>query len=241
MVDTAADAVALRIASGIYPVGSVLPSVRALAADLGINPSTVQVVMARLQAVGFVEARPRVGMVVRDYHLYGGIETCRYVFRFAQRLPELAIRMFTDVLATRINLVLGAVTAIARDPRRYDPAPTRQAVQQLELLIATTPDDAVAIARAELHALRLLVAATRNTIDLAVFNSAADIMLDVPDVLRAVYTDTALHAVLWSAFLDTWEAAELDADAVEQLASLVHLRDHDIVERLRVFLGAPAA
>src|SRR5437870_344274 len=84
VVDAAADTIAVRIASGIYPVGSPLPSVRALAADLGINPSTVQVVMARLQTVGFVEPRPRVGMVVRDYHLYGGIETCRYVFRFSQ-------------------------------------------------------------------------------------------------------------------------------------------------------------
>ena len=98
-----------------------LPSVRALSADLGINPSTVQVVMARLQAVGFVEPRARVGMVVRDYHLYGGIETCRYVFRFSQQLPELATRIFADVLTTRVDLVLGAVRAIAGDPRRYAP------------------------------------------------------------------------------------------------------------------------
>jgi GntR family transcriptional regulator, transcriptional repressor for pyruvate dehydrogenase complex len=240
-VEQAADTIALRIVSGGYPVGSLLPSVRGLAAELGINPSTVQVVLARLQALGFVETRVGLGLIVRDHHLYGGIETCRYIFRFAQRLPEQATEMFADVLAARLTVVRQAVTAIVADPRRYDPAPVRRSVEQLALLAVATPDDAAALARAEIHALRLLIAATENRVDLAVFNSISEILLGVPVVLQALYTDTPLHVLVWNAFLTAWESGSLDPAALEVLASGIGVRDRTVVERFRTSLSPSTA
>lgn len=55
-----------RIVSGFYPVGTRLPSCRALARELGSNPSTVDRAIARLAAAGRVRTYPRRGTVVVD-------------------------------------------------------------------------------------------------------------------------------------------------------------------------------
>jgi GntR family transcriptional regulator len=66
LVERVTEQIAFRIASGTYPPGEKMPSVRALARELGINPSTVQVILGRLQETGFVEVNPGVGFVVRE-------------------------------------------------------------------------------------------------------------------------------------------------------------------------------
>ncbi|MDX6739633.1 winged helix-turn-helix domain-containing protein [Actinocorallia sp. A-T 12471] len=53
-----------RIGAGVYTVGSRLPSCRALAAELGTNPSTVDRALHRLAGDGFVRTSPRQGSVV---------------------------------------------------------------------------------------------------------------------------------------------------------------------------------
>ncbi len=53
-----------RIGAGVYTVGSRLPSCRALAAELGTNPSTVDRALHRLAGDGLVRTSPRQGSVV---------------------------------------------------------------------------------------------------------------------------------------------------------------------------------
>ncbi|MCD0452066.1 GntR family transcriptional regulator [Actinocorallia sp. API 0066] len=53
-----------RIAAGVYPVGARLPSCRAVAAELGTNPSTVDRALHRLAGDGLVRTSPRQGSVV---------------------------------------------------------------------------------------------------------------------------------------------------------------------------------
>lgn len=43
-----------RIVSGLYPLGSRMPSVRELAAQAGVNPNTMQRALAQLEADGLV-------------------------------------------------------------------------------------------------------------------------------------------------------------------------------------------
>ena len=53
------------LASGELREGDLFPSVRVLAQDLKISPTTAHKVMARLKDLGFLASRPGVGMVVR--------------------------------------------------------------------------------------------------------------------------------------------------------------------------------
>ena len=54
------------IASGRFEPGDRLPSVRAIAIQLGINPMTVSTAYSMLEQVGVVVRRPGIGMVVSD-------------------------------------------------------------------------------------------------------------------------------------------------------------------------------
>ena len=54
------------VATGIYRTGEIIPSMRALALELVVNPNTVQRAYETLEREGIVEGRKGVGMIVRD-------------------------------------------------------------------------------------------------------------------------------------------------------------------------------
>ncbi|NJC34097.1 GntR family transcriptional regulator [Sphingomonas jejuensis] len=60
------DRIAALIMDGSHPDGSMLPSVRAFAADNGANPLTVAKAYQLFQDEGFVVVRRGVGMFVAD-------------------------------------------------------------------------------------------------------------------------------------------------------------------------------
>ena len=55
---------ARRIATGAYPPGSRLPSVRELAAEAGVNPNTMQRALAQLEQEGLAKADRTAGRLV---------------------------------------------------------------------------------------------------------------------------------------------------------------------------------
>ena len=58
------DQIAAAIIEGLYPEGAMLPSVRALAAEQGVNPLTVAKAYQQFQNDGLVEVQRGVGMYV---------------------------------------------------------------------------------------------------------------------------------------------------------------------------------
>lgn len=62
-----ADDIERRIAYGEFPPGSLLPSERRLAAQLGVNRSTVILAYAELRALGIIESRSGSGTRVSKY------------------------------------------------------------------------------------------------------------------------------------------------------------------------------
>ena len=52
------------ITNGLYKVGDKLPSVRAVAAELGVNPNTVQRAYSLLEERGFIRSMPKKGAFV---------------------------------------------------------------------------------------------------------------------------------------------------------------------------------
>jgi GntR family transcriptional regulator, transcriptional repressor for pyruvate dehydrogenase complex len=235
VVDDVADKIALEIATGILHPGDRLPSVRALATQYGINPSTVQIVVSRLRAAGFVDVNPRSGFVVRDIELYGGIDTWRYLFRFAQRIPERATKLFENFLSTRRVLVLEVARSVAKG-RGVDLRALRRAVDRFEDLLASgiaRPED---FARAEQQAARVFMREADQPVLLALYNTVGDILLTVPAVLEAMYTDPSLNVKMWRGLIERWESGGRDDREIE-LANKTLAGFHAMcVERYRAIL-----
>lgn len=61
-----AEQLTLRIVSGLYPPGAPVPTVRALAAEAGVNPNTMQRALAELETQGLVETRRTAGRTVTE-------------------------------------------------------------------------------------------------------------------------------------------------------------------------------
>ncbi len=86
------DLIAAAIIDGTYPEGTMLPSVRALAAEQGANPLTVAKAYQQFQLDGLVEVQRGVGMFVAR----GAAEKLRRSEReafLAQDWPEIRARM----------------------------------------------------------------------------------------------------------------------------------------------------
>lgn len=232
-VEKTASAIAFAIASGKFPAGSRLPSVRQLAQDFGINPNTVQVALGRLQVSGFASAHPRLGLVVRDIEQFGGISAWRYVFKSAQKLPGRASKICADLLEMRLVLLTAALQKIAAEPRSYDAEPVRRAVEKLALIVGTTPDDVTGIARAELHAIRALVLVVGQSVVTAVLNSIGEIYLEVPAMIDAMYVQPEDHVALWHEVLRRWQRGEFGARDVARLRSLLEGNDILVVKRFQ--------
>lgn len=59
------EAIRMQVAAGVLEPGAELPSTRALAAELGVNPMTVSKAYSLLEREGVVERRPGLPLVVR--------------------------------------------------------------------------------------------------------------------------------------------------------------------------------
>ena len=86
------DLIAAAIIDGTYPEGTMLPSVRALAAEQGANPLTVAKAYQQFQLDGLVEVQRGVGMLVAR----GAAERLRRSEReafLANEWPQIRARM----------------------------------------------------------------------------------------------------------------------------------------------------
>ena len=59
------DGIRFQVAGGLLAPGAELPSTRALAGELGVNPMTVSKAYSMLEREGVVERRPGLALVVR--------------------------------------------------------------------------------------------------------------------------------------------------------------------------------
>ncbi|REE97870.1 GntR family transcriptional regulator [Thermomonospora umbrina] len=236
VVDEIADKIAFQIASGRLEAGESLPSIRRMAEEYEINPSTVQLALERLRMAGFVEPRRGVGIVVRDIEMYGGVEIWHYLLRFSSRLPDLTVRTVQEILETLRMFYESSWAKIAADPSAYDPRPVRRALQRLELLAATEDAAPAEVYKCVLHVLRTSSAALGRTVMLSVLNSLGGVMGEVPEVVDALYCRPAEHAWWWGQVVTAWETAD-----TELAASTLALLDDwhaEALGRLRVLLNA---
>lgn len=97
---------ATRIADGSLSAGTRLPTVRALAADLGVAPHTVARAYRELEQAGLVDTRGRAGTVVSD----GGDRAVADAIDAAERYVATtrALGLADDVALGLVQARLGA-------------------------------------------------------------------------------------------------------------------------------------
>jgi len=86
----------LRIATGVYPRGSRMPTVRELAAEAGVNPNTMQRALSQLEADGLVVTNRTVGRTVtEDGEVLGSICLRLANQKMKEYLNSMAVLGFT--------------------------------------------------------------------------------------------------------------------------------------------------
>ncbi|WP_405166789.1 GntR family transcriptional regulator [Nocardia sp. NBC_01499] len=241
IVDDITEQLAYRVAAGGYQPGELLPSVRQVAAEFGVSTPTANSALGRLTALGFVEARRGLGYIVRDIQLYGGIDTWRFLFRFAHRVPDRAAEIFADIIDVDHMLVVQALRAVAAEPRRYDMSRAVHALDRLELLVGDDESARTDIMAAELHMLRCMFAALGKPGFLSLFNTVGEVLIAIPEAGQAFYDPVAPegHVVLCRKLLEIWESGtQIDLPAIDMIDSLLREYHDQVVQTFRDLIGA---
>ncbi len=83
-----ADNIIEKVMSGVYPAGSKIPSVRALAVQVGVNPNTIMRTYNELQTMNIIENKRGIGYFVNSDAQEVILHAKRREF-FGQVLPEI--------------------------------------------------------------------------------------------------------------------------------------------------------
>ncbi|WP_078353540.1 GntR family transcriptional regulator [Mycobacteroides chelonae] len=235
-----AERLALRVATGGYVPGNLVPSVRQVAVEFDINRATAQLVLGRLESSGFVEAIPGKGFAVRAVRELGGVEVYRRLFRLSICTPEVAVEMFADIVDIVRQIAMDAVLDYSATARDHDIAPLKAAVEELDTVARTDEPDHARMFAIEMGLVRRLLAALGRGMQRAIFNSLAETILDVPEAVEAFYASAPdMHVLVWRAILAAWGANKGPSDAqlalFEDLFTLYH---GNVLTRFRELVGA---
>lgn len=208
-------ALSLAILRGIHPPGSRLPTVRELAQAHAVNPGTIQRVVARMQTRGLITARQGSGLKVNDPHMVGDASLVPLWLEALLDDPPRACRVLEDLLVVRRALAVRMFT-------RYRP----QLLARMDALGAAAqailradPADLDALCAVDLAFARIALDATGNLVAVAILNTLARVLEDVPLVARAMYADfdrnrAAMTRILQAFLADADDLAEVVEDAL---------------------------
>jgi GntR family transcriptional regulator len=113
------DQIRLHVTSGALPPGTELPSTRALAQRLGINPMTISKAYALLEAEGVLRHRPGLALTVNEQSAHA-LDAAREAQLLAAVQPAAHAAVQLGVSASRVSSMLRDVMA---DLRRQQLSP----------------------------------------------------------------------------------------------------------------------
>jgi DNA-binding FadR family transcriptional regulator len=177
----------IAILRGQYLPGSRLPTVRELAEECGVNPSTVQRAVARLEQKGLVTARQGSGLLVNDPTEVADLGLLPEWLTATADDPSRAARLLAEFLEIR-RVVASRLLAHHRAAVLEALAGLPQALLELGHL---PPDE---VWRADLRVARLIIVATRNHAALLVLNTVSKALEELPALRRAVYEDPSSNS-----------------------------------------------
>jgi len=119
------------ILDGTYPPGSLLPSERVFAEQIGVTRPTLRETLQRLASEGWVTIHHGKQTVVNDYWKEGGLRMLGTTAKFGQFLPkefishllEVRVTMFPAIAGRAVSHAPGVLTDYLRDHQRLDDDP----------------------------------------------------------------------------------------------------------------------
>lgn len=225
-------ALTLAILRGQHPVGTRLPTVRELAELHGVNPTTIQRVVSRLETRGLVTARQGSGLRVNDPSECGDISLVPYWLEATLDDPTRARGILDELLEVRrvlaVRLMLRHREAIlGRSAALHDAA---------EGLVAARALGTDALRDADLRFARELLRATGNVVALSVFNTVARVLSTLPVVAEAMYAQPGENAAGMLGVLRALGGGA--ADAGEVIDALLAETDGRTLSRFEALLRA---
>lgn len=241
VVADVADEIARRVATGEYAPGDLIPSVRQVAEEFGMNRATAQLVLGRLESYGFVDAHRGRGFTVRDVRLAGGVDVFRRLFRLSMHAPEAAAEMFRNILIVERAIVLEALLDYTESERAIPVRELHEAVDELETLARATEPDHVRMLELEIGLVRTLLSELGHSMQRAVLNSVGETLFEVPEAVDAFFAASAdLHVLVWRALLAVWESETGPSEAQLALFEDLFGMYHDKVAARFAELTGPA-
>lgn len=244
VVSDVAETLARRIACGQYAPGDLMPSVRTVATEFEVNRATAALILGRLATMGFVDARRGKGFVVRDVRLTGGMDMYSRVFELSMGDPDVTIACFEDIIEVEQSILTSALLAFTESAPIDEVPRLEERIAGLETIARSEPADLTEFLEAETDLVRTLLTATGNTVHLAIFNSIARILLQVPEATRAVFAVSPdVHVIVWRALCSVWargaEPSKSEFSLFDDLLAMYHR--NVVAEFERQILGPQAA
>lgn len=214
VVADVADELARRVAAGEYQPGDLMPSVRQVAEEFGMNRATAQLTLGRLESYGFVEARRGKGFTIRDVREAGGVDVYRQLFRFSIPMPGIAIEMFRDIVDVERNLVLEALLTYTGGEQRIDSVELKNAIDELEAIARQSDPDFRQLLALEVALVRRLLTVLGLPMQRAILNSIGEMVLEVPEAVESYFAGAAdLHVLVWRALAAVWDSGSGPSEA----------------------------
>lgn len=244
VVTEAVNELARRVATGEYAPGDLMPSVRQVAAEFDINRATAQLVLNRLESLGFVDARWGKGFTIRDVRARGGMDVYRRLFALSTSMPEHAAGTMRDMVDVERAIVTETLLACTRGEHDVDLQAMRADIDAMEAIARSDEPDLRELLARELSMVRDLVGAVGNTMHRAMLNSIGEMVLDVPEAIEAYFVVAPdVHVLVWQAITRIWERG---GEPLESELALFHdlftIYHDNVIARFEELVGAaPAA
>lgn len=219
------------ILRGDHRPGSRLPTLRELATEYGVNPSTMQRALARIEARGLVTARQGSGLRVNDPHDVADLSIIADWLAIAIDDPERAAAIVSELAEVRRIL---AIRLIVRHRERIlSILPSLLA--QASALLEPNRDRSW---KSNVEFEKMIAHASGNDIVLALLNSMARALEEQPLLVEAMYGQRAGAAGRMSAFIEA--IREGGDDMAERLEEIMADGDAETVRRFRRLLAKRA-
>jgi len=103
----------LRICSGVYPLGSKLPSVRDLAQEAAVNPNTMQRALSKLEEDGLLYSNRTSGrFVTEDVNMINQVKN-----KLAKEHVQIFLKKMTE-LGFDYEEILSIITTLAEEMKK---------------------------------------------------------------------------------------------------------------------------